>query len=71
MTEVQVRVVEAHRFALGEGDKLVLKIPDEMTDDAEHIAQQVASQFPDHPLLVLCGGIDLSVLPAQGEAPVG
>lgn len=71
MAEIEVKLVEAHRFALSEGDKLVLKIPDEMADDAEHIATQVAGQFPGYPLLVLCGEIDLSVLPAQPEAPVG
>lgn len=71
MTEVQVRFVEAQRFTLGDGDKLLLRVPDELADDAEEIAQQVASQFPGHPLLVLCGGIELEIVSAQAEVSVG
>lgn len=62
MTEVQVRCVEAQRFALQEGDKLVLTVPEDMLEDADHIATQVAAQFPGHALLVLCGGIELGVI---------
>jgi hypothetical protein len=71
MAEIELRFVEAQRFTLGEGDKLLLRVPDDMADDAEQIAQQVAAQFPGHQLLVLCGGIELEIVSEQATVSGG
>jgi hypothetical protein len=65
MAEIDFRVVEVQRFALQDGDRLVLRIPPELEEDAELIAQQVQIQFPGYPILVMCGGIELDVVRAQ------
>lgn len=60
MAEVEVRFAEASRLALEPGDTILLRVPPDLGyDEIERIGEQMNTQFPGRPILVLAADIDL------------
>jgi len=71
MADTQVRIVEAHRLDLRDGDRIVVRFPREWDPaDALQVATKVSQEFPGHQVIVLCGGVELDVV-REGDTSDG
>lgn len=67
MAEIEVRFAEASRLALQPGDTILLRVPPDINaDEIARLGEEMGSQFPGRPVLVLAADFDLDAVTLHG-----